>query len=69
MARRLYKLIVGWNINMARSRNRKILSGLCTQREGASANYAVIQQLKPHKHCNIFKSEVHVAANLRFYHF
>ena len=54
---------------MARSRNRKILSGLCTQREGASANYAVIQQLKPHKHCNIFKSEVHVAANLRFYHF
>ena len=64
MARRLSKLIVGWNIHLARSRNRKIRSGLCTQREGASANYAVIQQLKPQKHCNIFKNEVHVATNL-----
>ena len=69
MARRLSELIVGRNIHMARSRNRKILSGLCTQRKGASANCAVIQQLKPQKYCHIFKNEVHLAANLRFYLF
>ena len=36
IARRLSKSIVGWNIHMARSRNRKILCGLCAQREGVS---------------------------------
>ena len=37
IACRLSKSIVGWNIHMARSRNRKILSGLWAQREGVSA--------------------------------
>ena len=53
IARRPSKSIVGWNIHMARSRNRnkKILSGLCAQREGVSAwcsaSDAVIQRLTP----------------------
>ena len=64
IARRLSKSIVGWNIHMARSRNRKILSGFCAQSH-CSARDAVIQRLTPQKHCNIFKNKVHVATNLR----
>ena len=37
IAHRLSKSIVGWNIHMARSRNRIIFSGLCAQQEGVSA--------------------------------
>ena len=37
IARRLSKSIAGWNIHMARSRSRKLISGLCAQREGVSA--------------------------------
>ena len=37
IARRLSKSIVGWNIHMVDSQNRKILSGLCAQWEGVSA--------------------------------
>ena len=37
IARRLSKSIVDWHIHMVRSRNRKVLSGLCAQREGVSA--------------------------------
>ena len=52
---------------MARSQNRKILSGLCAQRESkCSASDAVIQRLTPQKYCNAFQNKVHVASNLRF---
>ena len=37
IARRLSKSILGWNIHMVRSQNRKIPSGLWAQREGVSA--------------------------------
>ena len=37
IACRLSKSIVGWNSHMARSWNRKILSGFCGQWEGVSA--------------------------------
>ena len=37
IVRRLSKSIIGWNIHLARSPNRKILSGLCEQQEGVSA--------------------------------
>ena len=51
---------------MARSQNRKILSGLCAQRESkCSASDAVIQRLTPQKYCNAFQNKVHVASNLR----
>ena len=54
IVRRLSKSIIGWNIHMTRSPNRKIL-----------ASNAVIQRLTPQKYCKVFKHNVHVAANLR----
>ena len=51
IARRLSKSIVGWNIHMARSRYRKILSILRAQREGVSA-VQVMQSFNDSHHKN-----------------
>ena len=51
IAHRLSKSIAHWNIRMARSRNRKILSGLCAQWEGVSA--VLMQWFNDSHHKNI----------------
>ena len=57
IACRLSQLIIVWNIHMVCSQNQNILSGLIAQ--------WVYSESTTHttKYCNIFKKEVHVAAN------